>query len=212
MILIFVEGKGDDEFLKKYIQTLNPNLEESKDFQIIKTNGWTRLSEKINLDKFEENTRNGGQNLIIFDADNLQKDAEHGGFALRKKKIDHLLSQHSIKAEIFLFPNNQDDEDFEFMLEKIVNQNSKGLLACFEAFQNCVNAYKGEDPKMPMDYEKPMRKAKIYAYLSAFKRTNREAEIFKNKDRYAFDNTIYWDLQSPYLENIQAFLTRNMSK
>ncbi len=197
----FVEGR-DEQFLKAYLLFLAG--EDKKDmWEIIQAGGYSKLNF---LDQqFKENTETGGRNIMIFDADSTDNG---GGFDVRKKYLQDKLQELSISADIFLFPNNNDDGDFELLLEHIVNEEHACLLRCFEGYERCISGYMDEDaiPK----YRTPNRKSKIYAYLESIKKSRKEEESFKNKKNFFFDNPKYWNLNANYLQPLKNFLMQRL--
>ena len=200
MTRIFVEGR-DADFIEKYLLSLMG--ENAGRWEIIQTNGYTNLA--LIDQQFKENSDNGGINLIIFDADFPET---NGGFAARYEYIEEKIKELSISGEIFLFPNNKDDGDFELMLENVINEEHRCLLACFEGYENCIGRHCDEkgNPK----YITPNRKAKIYAYVESFKKSRKEREKFKNKKEYFFNNPNYWNLNSEYLNPLKEFLQKGI--
>lgn len=200
MTRIFVEGR-DADFIEKYLTYLMG--ENVGKWEIISTNGYTNLD--LIDQQFKENSDNGGINLIIFDADFPETG---GGFAIRNQYITEKIKELSISGEIFLFPNNKDDGDFELMLEHVVNKEHRCLLECFEGYERCVGRHRDEkgNPK----YITPNRKAKIYAYVESFKKSKKKKEKFKNKKEYFFSNPNYWDLNSEYLNPLKEFLQKGI--
>lgn len=54
-------------------------------------------------------------------------------------------------------------------------------------------------------YNLPNVKAKIYTYITSFKRSNKETENVKGGE-WDFMNTEYWDLDNEYLVPLKTFL------
>lgn len=201
MIRIFVEGR-DAQFLDKYLLFLLGKNENT--WEIIQAGGYTKLD--LLDQQFKENSEINGQNIIIFDSDSKSNE---GGYEIRLQYLQNKLQELLISADIFLFPNNKDDGDFELLLEHIVNEEHSCLLKCFEGYEMCVSGHKDENdnPK----YITPNRKAKIYAYLESIKKSRKESEKFKNKD-YFFDKTEYWNLKAEYLQPLKDFLLKATQK
>lgn len=197
MIRIFVEGK-DAQFIDKYLLFLLGQNEGI--WEIINAGGYTKLD--LLDQQFKENSERGGLNLIIFDADN---ESNGGGFELRRKCLENEIKKISVSADLFLFPNNKEDGDFELLLEHIANEEHTCLLECFEGYEKCVSGHKDENGNCK--YITPNRKAKIYAYVESIKKTNRETKRFKDKD-FFFDNPIYWNLNADYLLPLKDFLLK----
>ena len=200
MTRIFVEGREAD-FIDKYLMFLiGANAGK---WEVVSTGGYSNLS--MIDQKFKENSDNGGNNLVIFDADLPETD---GGFKARKKHLEEKMKELSVSGQLFLFPNNKEDGDFESMLENIVNEEHRCLLECFERYEGCIGRH-CDDQGRPK-YVTPNRKAKIYAYVESFKKSNSEKEKFKNKKEFFFDNPDYWNLDSVYLTPLKEFLLENV--
>ena len=111
MIKIYLETgkKTTSEYV--FIETLLRVLGLDKSYQIECVNGKDNLANAANT--FMANTESGGKNLIVFDADTPKNG---GGFVKRKKELEITLASLGIKADVFLFPNNKDDGDFETLV------------------------------------------------------------------------------------------------
>ncbi|MGB1205895.1 MAG: DUF3226 domain-containing protein [Chitinophagales bacterium] len=203
MIKIFVEGKGDDKFLKSYLTFLENEIVLNT-YEIIPTRGWTKIPKLVNL--FQENTDAEGTNLIIFDADSFKNG---GGFAKRKAQLEAYKTTHQLEFELFLFPNQQNDGDYETLLENIINQEHSKLLTCFSQYENCIE--NTVDEKNEPKYVLPIRKAKIYSYIDAFPKSRKQKERFKRGD-FFFENEKYWNLKADYLKPLKDFLLHFLAK
>jgi len=208
MIKIFVEGKSDEIFIKAYIQFLN-NDGVAKPFEIVNLGGKDKIRkgkkakpknvaalQKV-YQQFDENTENGGINLIIFDADR--------DFKKRQKEINALKETANIDFDLFLFPNNQSQGDLEVLLENIVNPQHRQLLDFFDTYTNSIQSLLDKNAQLP--YAIPDRKTKIYAYITSFKRSEEDNELLK-KGNYFYDNPIFWDLKASYLNRLKIFLQK----
>lgn len=206
MTTIVIEGKPSDtkkysleeSFLRSVIKTIS-NLEH-QDFEFLPSGGWEKLGLLNN--ELKERIDRGDKIMIIFDADTPKN---NGGFDNRKTKIQEILKGISISADIFLFPNNSEDGDFESLLEKVVNPEHKVVLHCFEKYENCLKQYKEEEIEK---YKTPNRKSKMYAYISSFEITRKANEQKKNQGNWQFDNPEFWDLNNEYSNPLKEFLTK----
>jgi hypothetical protein len=206
MTKIFVEGK-DQFFIESYIQFLIQSdlLQGEVDFSVIPVGGWTNLEKASNT--LKDNSDSNGTNLVIFDAD---EHSNNGGFEIRKSAINEIGKASGLIFDLFLFPNNQDDGDFESLLEKIVNSNHIGLLKCFANYEQCISNFKRSDGTYT--YQLPIRKARIYSYVDAFPKSRKQNEKFKNKGDYFFNNTEMWNLESEHLSALRNFLISSLNK
>ena len=202
---IFIEDKGNEEnFIKEFSSFVLGDIYKDHKIDIINVNGWTKLKFVKNL--FEENTDQGGINIIIFDADDAVKAPENGGFELRMAAIQEILFGYSF--ELFLFPDNKSDGDFESLLEKIINQNHSILLTCFESYELCISS--AINAQGEHIYKTPIRKSKLFSYIDAFPKSRKQSEKFKNGDWF-FSNPEIWDLNCDELNNLRLFLNRVLS-
>ena len=201
MVKIFVEGK-DKIFIDSYIHNLIAKAIISKEinFEIGSLNGWTNLKNANNA--FQENSDSGGKNIVILDADTL---ANGGGFNIRKEEIKQIKEENNLLFDLFLFPNNNGNGDFETLLEKVINQKHIGLLECFSNYEECISKY--NLPNNPILYKLPIKKSKIYSYVDAFTKSKAENRKFKEGD-YFFLNPEIWDLSSIELEPLKEFLVK----
>ena len=191
------ETTNEQDFIVKVIAKHFPKCQYKKDFDVIGTNGWTNIPN--NEYEFKENTDNGFANLVIFDAD---EERNGGGFAIRQAEIQALKSD-SIDFDLFLWPNNQTNGDFELLLSKIVNPEHQCLLDCYEHFEDEVRANDPEEEK----YDTPGRKGEMYSYISLQKMSQKQ-KGYLSKGYWMFDNPKYWDLSSEELNPLVDFLNK----
>ncbi len=199
MTKILVEGK-DKMFIECYVNFLisQSTIPSNLDFEVISLGGWTNLKNANNT--FQENSDLGGKNIVIFDADSQ---LNNGGFGIRKKEIEKIKVENNLVFDLFLFPNNVNDGDFEILLETIINQKHVGLLECFSNYEECISKY--NNPNSPLLYKLPIRKSKIYSFVDAFPKSKGENKKFKEGD-YPFQNNEMWNLLSDKLNPLKEFL------
>lgn len=199
MYRIFIEGKGNEEnFIEQFINYIWPN--HVNEFSIITVGGWTKLN--LAKSQFVENTDFGGKNIVIFDADDTDKDPDNGGFTLRKAKIELELS--GVDYRLFLFPDNQNEGDFEILLEQSINQNHNRILECFKNYESCLASYINPDTNEKI-YKIPARKSKMYSYIDSFHKTKKENERMKKGD-WLFYKPEIWDLNNATIQHLKDFL------
>ena len=193
MIHLFLETKHQKTSEYVFMDTLLKKLELSQDVKIETINGKDNLANAKNT--FFTNTLEGGINLIVFDADTP---LNGGGFEGRKKELMDKLKELDIAAEIFLFPNNQDDGCFEDLLLNIaLNDKYKSFFDCFGDYEKCLGD----------DYEHPNLKGKVYTYISSMKSLTNSQRKDLGQGRWLFDNPDYWNLESEYLTPLKDFLS-----
>jgi len=201
MTTIFIESKKletpEANFIKTYLTQKFP---EFKEYEIIPLNGWNGLWK---TNKLIENRDLGIKNVVIFDADTPDN---NGGFDTRKSEIEAIKGELNVRFDLFLFPNNSSNGDFEQLLENIINNEHKILLDCFEKYEKCID---NTQTNNVLKYKLPIRKAKIYSYVDAFPKSRKENERFKNGDWF-FENENYWNLNSEHLDSLKQFLEQIM--
>jgi len=201
MTYIFVESSTDDKyFIEAIIKYLNLDINK---FYFISTNGYTNLN--LVKQEFDKANDLNYKTFVIFDADYNETS---GGYTKRKKYLNDKKKELNIEFDLFLFPNNNDDGTLEDLLEKIVNPKHKGIIDCFENYENCLKKYK--DNNGSFLYRSPIQKSKIFAYIDAFKKTKKQEEEYK-KNHTLYLNSEYWKLNSEYLKPLLSFINKNYS-
>ena len=179
-------------FIDTLLKVLN-----SRDKVIIETvDGKDNLANAKNI--FYTNTLEGGNNIIIFDADSPQKS---GGFDDRRRDILNILASHSISADLFLFPNNHEDGCFEDLLLKIANKEKYNqFFDCFSDYEKCLGD----------NYEHPNLKGKVFTYISSMKSLSKTQRDNLGKGAWLFDNPDFWDIKSKELIPLIDFLNKTV--
>lgn len=117
------------------------------------------------------------------------------------------MKSESIDFDLFLWPNNGTDGDFEMLLSKIINPEHQCLLDCYKHFEEEVRENDPEEIK----YETPGRKGEMYSYISLQKLSKRQKKEL-SKGYWMFDNSKYWDLSSIELNPLIEFLDMYFSE
>ena len=179
---------------KTLIENLGYNISSNK---VEFVNGYKNLVNVIPTIKAR--CAEGGKVVIIFDADSL---GNNGGYETRKKEIEEVLGENNAQAELFLFPNNEEDGDFETLLEHLIqNEKHTQMLDCYADYETCLGN----------DYVHPNLKGKIFTYISAMKMSSSKRRKLGNGE-WMFGNAEYWSLESDYLKPLKAFLQQHCSK
>ena len=194
-ILLETGKKSTPEYV--FLSTLLRYLGlDSVKYEIITVGGKDNLPNVSN--KMRDVELNGGKNVLIFDADTA---INGGGFSVRLSEIKATLSSKGVNAEIFLFPNHQDDGDFETMLDRIANRTSHKLFFdCFSDFECCVSP----------QYIAPNLKGKLHTYVSSQKWLSKKQRDNIGKGEWLFEEERLWNLGSPELQSLKDFLLCNL--
>ena len=194
MIKIFIESKNSQtpeyNFLETILRVFGYNSQPSI---IVPLNGKDTLD--LARNQFIQNTVEGGTNLIIFDADTA---INGGGYNIRRQEIETKLRDLHIQADIFLWPDNFNDGDFETLLESIARKDlHERFFGCFNDYELCLGD----------EYLCPNRKGKLHTYITSMKLTNKQ----RNKigaGHWLFENKDLWDLDSVNLTALKKFLSK----
>ena len=183
-VQIFAEGKADIKFLKDLIR----HQFGSDDIaHFVDTDGKDNLY--LEVPKFNENSDQGGINLVIFDADNDYK--KRKAELLSKKK------ELNIEFELFLFPNDSGNGALENLLEQLINPDYSEIFDCFETYQECLKGNKR--------FKVPALKTKIYAYVDTLlEKKNEKLAQEANRD---YTNPDHWNLDHEALDPLKGFLS-----
>lgn len=202
MVKIFLETQSDRTPEYWFFKTLLKRLGIASDaYDIIAVGGKDKLFNATNTNLMAVNTLEGGRNVVIFDADS---EKNCGGYSTRSDEILSERCRNSVDFELFLMPNNSEDGDFETMIASIARTNlHKDFFDCFTGYEMCIASHLGVDgtPR----YETPNQKAKLYAYITSMKMSNTKRNKAKSGN-WLFDNSEYWDIDSPTLEPLKSFL------
>ena len=209
MIRIFIESgvsaarsKGkkttnEQDFVEKIIAHYFPKAVVSKDFEVVGVDGWINIANQSY--DFKQNTDESGTNLVVFDAD---EDRNGGGFEKRKSSLEDFKKQAGIEFDLFLWPDNKGDGDFELLLSKVINAKHQCLLDCYDEFENNVRQHDPQEEK----YVTPGRKGKMYTYETLHKGLQKLGNEIK-AGYWQFDNPEYWNLEGEKLNPFVEFLT-----
>lgn len=203
-IKIFVEGEGDKIFVRDILKLwygINLTNDQLKEVVII-CKGYNQI--KNHVDEFQQievgQKREGGKNIMIFDADYSGREKDHG-FEEKKKYISKVKAELNIDFDLFLFPNNKNDGTLETMLESCINPEHSGIMECWENMEECV--------KVKGKYTIPADKSKIYVYLECLHGiSNQEKEKIKDPNR-DFTMNDKWKIDytdNPFLKELKIFL------
>ncbi len=169
-------------------------LKDMSQIDIICVDGWNNLSRVANT--FKACTIGGGTNLIIFDADRM---ANGGGYQNRLAYIEQVIRQEQLTAEVFLFPDNSSDGDFETLLEHLTQEDiHKTFFDCFRDYEICLGDR----------YVAPNLKAKLFTYVSSQKQLSNGQRKKIGKGEWCFDNPSLWNMNSSYLDTLKLFLNK----
>lgn len=192
MINIYLESKNRSTPEAVFIKTLLQFMSITSDrFTIVPINGKDNLHNSRN--HFIQNTIEGGINLIIFDADSPENS---GGYSRRKNELEDKFSKLGITGELFLFPDDSNDGDFESLLEKVARRDlHDSFFGCFNDYELCLGD----------KYVHPNRKGKLHAYITSMKMSSENRRNLGGGN-WLFDNEEYWNLNDKVLDPLKSFL------
>lgn len=195
MIRIYLETGKQTTPESVFVRTFMCHLGvKNNDFEVICVGGKDNLKKVFN--KMVETVMDGGQNLVIFDADEINNG---GGFEKRKEQMEALLSGAGVNADLFLWPNNRDDGDFETLIEKLIRVDlHRQFMDCFHDYEVCLGD----------NYLTPNRKGKLHTFVSAQKGLSKKQRDGLGSGEWMFDNPGLWNLDSCELAPLKDFLNK----
>ncbi|MEM7657582.1 MAG: DUF3226 domain-containing protein [Bacteroidota bacterium] len=186
-LLFVVEGDADRTFLLDVIHSRFDLPFSAK--HILTSNGWTGVGNQAIRNRMEANHDQGGQNVIIFDADD--------DCGQRTQEINELFRAAPFSYAIFLFPNHQDPGDLETLLLQLLARDKQSINQCWDQYEVCLQ-------ESGLALSLPNRKARVYAYLSALLDKTKQR---KAKDRFRdYTNREHWQLDHPAIDPLITFL------
>lgn len=202
MVKIFLETQNDRTPEYWFFKTLLVRLGIKSDaYDIVPVGGKDKLFNATNTNLMVVNTLEEGRNVVIFDADT---EDNCGGYRARSSEILSERDRMGVDFDLFLMPDNSEDGDFETVIDAIARKDlHKDFFDCFTGYEMCIAGHLGADgtPK----YETPNQKAKLYAYITSMRMSNTKRNKAKSGN-WLFDNSEYWDIDSPTLEPLKSFL------
>ena len=212
---IFVEGNTDQKMIASLLE-VKYNIEfpfngVSLENAIINCKGYNNLkdqSELVNKYRIE----NGGNNLIIFDADNR---ANAGGYEKRKDELINIIenkaksANKSIIYKIHLLPNNSSEGNLETFYTTCFVKDKQFFKDCWESFYNCLESK--NNGKYRLHY--PKSGDMVYGYVSLFRHYKTgEYQNTKTKRDYSDDALFEFDfIKNDYLKSLCKFLEDNLN-
>ncbi len=152
--------------------------------------------EYIKID-FVQNYDREVKNIILMDID------DHD-FEQRRKTVEETITEVGFdhKTDLYLWPENQEGKqgNLETLLEQVVAEEHKGILACFENYETCLS-------EKNATYNTPNKKAKIYAYAECLGVNGKE----ENRD---YSQSEHWNIkpdEQPILKSLYEFLKRHIA-
>jgi hypothetical protein len=189
------ETTNEKDFVVKFIEHHFKEMVYKTDFDVFGIGGYTKL---INIQPLLEDKTDNDINIVIFDADDAYNG---GGYKIRYQELLNVQNQMKVEFDLFLWPNNHDDGDFESLLELMINSEHQGMLDCYDGFEKCVSR---RDSKGEL-YKLPGRKAKMYTYISIMNLSKTERDKL-SKGYYLFEDERYWNLDAPAIKPLKDFL------
>lgn len=188
---------NEQNFVEEFIAHHFPTKRKGVDYEVIGIGGKDSLENSVF--PFMENTLAGGKNVLLFDADTKDN---AGGYSTRSTELLAEKERLALDFQLFLWPNNRDDGDFESLLMKMINPSHQCLLDCFAGFEMCI---RGNDPKKEI-YRTPDRKSAIYTYIHTFIKSQSEEKMMKS-GVWFFNESRYWNLDADAGKPFVDFLT-----
>jgi hypothetical protein len=107
--------------------------------RVLPTGGCSQLLQVLQRSG-KENIDEGGQNIVIFDADfpttSDKKGNGNKGFENATKSLT--FARDEVSLEYYLWPDNQNNGDIETLLRQLIPENKEAVMDCIEQHQECL--------------------------------------------------------------------------
>ncbi len=176
---VFVEGKDDKRFLKCFLRHI-----ELSGVQVERIGGG--VSYLCHASPQIRKAHDSGQRIaVILDA--------NSDSVTRREQFNCVKEKNDLPVErLFLVPNDKEPGHLETLLEAVAVSGHRAIYGCLDAYEKCLTAH-------CESYLGPQPKGRIYAYCEANGIEPREV-------KRCYDDTLYWNLDSPDLEPLRNFL------
>ena len=196
MVLFVIEAESRETPEYVFLETLIQKVGGFDAYEILPVRGWTNLCQPAILMRMTLNSREGGKNIVVFDADR--------DFAARKQQLIEALAEKTVTADLFLWPNNQSAGNLETLLLDIARKDLHPVFFdCFSDYEACISSVKNADGTSK--YNTPNTKGKLHTYITSMPLSNKERKHF-GRGNWLFDNQDYWCLDDDALTPILDFL------
>jgi hypothetical protein len=220
-IKIFCEGITDQVFIKDCFKLffglelkLVPNknkktgevtatvslYNERIHIEVISVGGCTHLSNDYFMQAMRENSKEGGNNIVVFDADfahnamgDKQNTGNHG-FESCGQKLDDIKRAKEVDFVFYLWPNDQEDGEIENLLLELIPKEKQPVLDCINSSRHCLELTQIQNLALGD------LKTKFNMYLYTLK----QKPALIDRD---YTNPIFWNLDSENIVNLKKIKT-----
>lgn len=213
-IKIFCEGINDQLFiadcLEKFYGIKSERIPNKKadmftisftnESEIIDINGFANLDNELYIKKMKDNMKNGGNNIVIFDADYKGQINGNKGIDACRQKFRDIQKRLNVSFEYYIWPNNSIDGEIEALLRQLIKYED--VMKCIETHQSCL-----KNTSIP---NKLKIENEIKILLGFYLHTVNQSSKTKERDY----KTEFWNLDTtedigvPDLAKFKTFLDR----
>ena len=133
----WVEGKADQKFLADLLKVwFNMTFDAKKftfkeearklDIRIQDLGGKNAFLTEKNNAEFKNNDLNGVKNVVILDADDIEK---------QRQMLSEVKTKMGLEFSIFLLPDDARNGELENLLEEIINPANQAIFDCWATYE-----------------------------------------------------------------------------
>ncbi len=207
---IFCEGITDQVFIADCLEVfygfiserenLNPTsskhdilkIKFNNDIEVIEVGGCDKLSVQLYSSMLEDNTADGGTNIVIFDADYEVKKNGNKGFESCIKKLEAIKSNKGLVFDYYLWPNNKNDGIIEDLLRKLIPSKNECIYNCIDTHHACLESLQIPNLKIAE------LKEKVGYYLYTVNKNSKPS----HRD---YKDSQYWNLDYNLIQDLTDF-------
>jgi hypothetical protein len=142
----------------------------------------------------QDNKEEGGENIVIFDADYTGKDNGNKGIASCRQKLNNIRTNKEVDFHHYIWPDDENDGEIETLLRELVPQSKEPIFKCIDQHQDCLKSLDIDN----LRYADLKNRLGFYLYTS-----NEDSEARKRN----YKNADFWNLNPNKNENLNKFIS-----
>ena len=169
--------------------------------------GCSNLTNDVYLDLLRDNTAQGGQNIVIFDADfgpestSGKQGTGNNGFLNAKRKLEDIKKNKGVEFDFYLWHDNETDGEVEDLLTALIPEDKEQVMTCINSHTQCLSCIELEGLSIPD------KKNILNYYLYTLRQ---EQHNYRNIDAWHLSSDIV--LLKKFTDFMQTYFTNGASR
>ena len=141
----------------------------------------------------QDNKNEGGNNVVIFDADYTGKDNGNKGVVACKQKLDRIKVDKEVEFHYYIWPNDESDGEIETLLRSLIPSNKEPIFKCIKDHQDCLKS---------LDIIN-LKYADLKTEISFYLHTSYEVSETRKRN---YKNQDFWNLDNESNDSLKKFI------